>query len=147
MFSKIKTNLLPYFVSNARDVRFVGMIAFGVLVLLTSWSGVRIIEVNYELQKEIAALAAKNEVRKLENQNIKLKNQYLQTDTYLELAARQQLGRGGKDETLILVPKEIALANAPNISKTSTTEEEVDTAPGYLKNIRAWRNFYFPSGS
>lgn len=146
MFSKIKTNILSYVLSNARDVRFIGMIAFGVLILLTSWSGVRIIELNYELQKEIAALAAKNEVRKLENQNIKLKNQYLATDTYLELAARQQLGRGGKDEKLILVPKEIALANSPRLIETATENAPADSAPGYLKNIRAWRNFYFPSG-
>lgn len=147
MLSKIKTNFISHVLANARDVRFIGMIAFGVLILLTSWSGVRIIELNYELQKEIAALAAKNEVRKLENQNIKLKNQYLATDTYLELAARQQLGRGGKDEKLILVPKEIALANAPRLAEAATDKEPADTAPGYLKNIRAWRNFYFPTGS
>lgn len=146
MFLKIKTGFQDYLLGNIRDVRFVGMVVFGVLVLLTSWSGVRIIEVNYELQKEIAALQAKNQVRQLENQNVKLKNQYLNTDTYLELTARQQLGKGGKDEKLILIPKEIALAHAPHLPEQTTAKITVDKSPGYIKNLRAWRDFYFPSG-
>lgn len=146
MFQKIKSGFQDYLLGNIRDVRFVGMVVFGVLVLLTSWSGVRIIEVNYELQKEIAALQAKNQVRQLENQNVKLKNQYLNTDTYLELTARQQLGKGGKDEKLILIPKEIALAHAPHLPEQTTAKIIVDKSPGYIKNLRAWRDFYFPSG-
>ena len=142
MFTKIKTKFIPYLLTNIRDVHFVGMIGFGVLVLLTSWSGVRIIEVNYELQKEIAALEAKNQVRQLENENVKLKNQYLSTDTYIELTARQQLGKGGKDEKLILVPKEIALAKAPPLPAQKSESVATGTTPTYLKNLRAWRDFY-----
>lgn len=143
MLQKIKTIFQDYLLGNVRDVRFLGLLVFGVLILLTSWSGVRIIEVNYELQKEIAALEAKNQVRQLENQNVKLKNQYLNSDTYLELTARQQLGKGGKDEKLILVPKEIALAHAPHLAETTAAHVAADKTPGYLKNLRAWRDFYF----
>ena len=143
MFDKIKIIFNQYLLGNARDVRFAGLVVFGVLVLLTSWSGVRIIEVNYELQKEIAGLQAKNQVRQLENQNVKLKNQYLTTDTYLELSARQQLGKGGKDETLILVPKEIALAHAPNLPETAATQTAKAQTKGAMHNLRAWRDFYF----
>lgn len=143
MLDKIKSGFQDYLLGNVRDVRFVGMIAFGVLILLTSWSGVRIIEVNYELQKEIAGLQAKNQVRQLENQNVKLKNQYLNTDTYIELTARQQLGRGGKDEKLILIPKEIALAHAPLLAQADKTTRPTDNAPKYVQNLRAWRDFYF----
>lgn len=143
MFVKIKRFTTNYIIANIRDVRFLGLIALGVLVLLTSWSGVRIIEINYDLQKEIAGLEARNEVRKLENDNLKLKNQYLATDTYLELTARQQFGKGGMDEKLILVPKEIALARAPKLSekKSTSTAAEVEK-PAYLKNIYDWRDFF-----
>ncbi len=143
MFVKIKRFTTNYIIANIRDVRFLGLITLGVLVLLTSWSGVRIIEVNYDLQKEIAALEAKNQVRRLENDNLKLKNQYLGTDTYLELTARQQFGKGGKDEKLILVPKEIALARAPKLpEKKSTTQAAEAENPAYLKNIFDWRDFF-----
>lgn len=144
MFTKIKTTILDYIVPNLRDVRFLGLITLGVLVLLTSWSGMRIIEVNYSLQKEIAALSAKNQVRQLENENLRLKNQYLNTDTYLELTARQQFNKGAKDEKLILVPKEISLSKAPILTLQTVAPQasEPVNMPKYLINLRAWRDFF-----
>lgn len=143
MLSKTKTVILDYIFPNLRDVRFLGLMTLGVLVLLTSWSGMHIIELNYGLQKEIAALEARNQVRRLENENLKLKNEYLKTDSYLELTARQQFGKGGKDEKLILVPKEISLSKAPilNLKPTHQTEEAENT-PTYITNLRAWRDFF-----
>ena len=143
MLHKIKTILSIYIIPNLRDVRLLGMLTLGVLVLLTSWSAVQIIEVNYSLQKEIAGLQAKNQVRRLENDNLKLQNEYLNTDTYLELAARDQFSKGAKDEKLILVPKEIALAHAPKLVSKGTTQGTTQTnTPTYLKNLQAWRDFY-----
>lgn len=143
MLTKIKTAILDYIVPNLRDVRFLGLITLGVLVLLTSWSGMRIIELNYGLQKEIAALTAKNQVRQLENENLRLKNQYLNTDTYLELTARQQFSKGAKDEKLILVPKEISLSKAPILSLKPTPQAiEDENTPAHLTNLRAWRDFF-----
>jgi hypothetical protein len=89
-------------------------------------------------------LQARNQVWQLENENLKLKNQYLSTDTYLELTAREQFGKGAKDEKLILVPKEIALSRAPKLTETPTTKQLASAnTPSYLKNLRAWRDFYF----
>lgn len=144
MLYKTKRVIYEYIVSNVRDVRFLGLMVFVVLVLLTSWSGVRIIEINYSLQKEIAALMARNQVRQLENENLKLKNQYLNTDTYLELTARQQFGKGAPDETLILVPREVALSRAPLLPEaTAETGPRKQQQPSYLQNFQAWREFYF----
>lgn len=143
MFRKTKKVTFEYIIPSLRDRRFLGLMTLTVLVLLTSWSGVRIIEVNYELQKEIAGLAAKNQVRQLENENLKLKNQYLSTDTYLELTARQQFGRGGKDEKLILVPKDVALAKAPKLAKKLTAQAVAAAGkPFYAQNLQAWRDFF-----
>lgn len=143
MLSKTKTVILDYFLPNLRDVRFLGLMTLVVLVLLTSWSGVRIIELNYGLQKEIASLEARNQVRKLENENLKLKNEYLKTDTYLEITARQQFSKGGKDEKLILVPKEISLSRAPILNLKPTPQStEAENTPAYMTNLRAWRDFF-----
>lgn len=143
MLSKIKTVILDYIFPNLRDIRFLGLMTLGVLVLLTSWSGVRIIELNYGLQKEIAALEARNQVRKLENENLKLKNEYLKTDSFLEITARQQFSKGGKDEKLILVPKEISLSRAPILNLKPTSQVvEAENTPAYITNLRAWRDFF-----
>lgn len=143
MIRKIKTIILDYIVPNLRDVRFLGLVTLGVLVLLTSWSGIKIIEINYGLQREIAALVARNQIRQLENENLKLKNQYLATDTYLELIARQQFSKGAADEKLILVPKEIALAKAPKLTENLTSKAiETTNTPVYMQNLKAWRDFF-----
>lgn len=144
MLNKIKTVVSVYVIPNLRDVRFLGLIVFGVLIILTSWSAVRIIEVNYSLQKEIAALDAKNQVRALENENLKLKNEYLNTDTYLELTAREQFGKGAKDEKLLLVPKDVALSRAPRLpDETPSVVSKPNKNPVYIQNLKDWRDFYF----
>ena len=54
MLEKIK-KLPKYSIwAQLRDIRFLGFIVFGFLVLLASWSGVNVIETNYELQKQAA---------------------------------------------------------------------------------------------
>ncbi len=146
MFRKTKKVVFNYIIPSLRDRRFLGLMTLTVLVLLTSWSGVRIVEVNYALQQEIAGLAAKNQVRQLENENLKLKNQYLNTDTYLELTARQQFGKGGKDEKLILIPKDVALATVPKLTEKQTAKAiAAASQPFYVQNLQAWHDFFLHS--
>lgn len=141
MLTKIRN--LPFHL--LKDVRFLGMIAFGVVVLLTSWSAVRIVETNYGLQQDIARLQYENRVGKLENQNLELTNQYYKTDTYLELAARRQYNKGKPGETLILVPKEVALSHASKIHSSPLPKDEASLSETstVLKNLRGWMDFFF----
>ncbi len=62
------------------------------LVLLISWSGIKAIQTNYGLQKQISGLKQQNAVIRLQNENLALKNQYYNSDQYLELSARQNFG-------------------------------------------------------
>jgi cell division protein FtsB len=143
MLNKVKTHFNSGKLQFLNDTKNLGLIAFGIIALLVSWSGVNSIQANYELQKQISELSQQNTVAELENTNLKLRNEYLKTDQYLELAARRQFGKAAPGETVVNVPKKVALANTvepKNVAvKVATTEE---SKPFYLKNLQAWVDFF-----
>jgi cell division protein FtsB len=146
MLDKIKKIQNNPFWHNLRDVRFLGFIVFGLLVLLASWSGVKVIETNYELQKQAAQIDQQNVLQQLINTNLDLENEYYKTDTYLELTARKQFGKGAAGETLLLVPKSVALAHAKPLPEEKIGIEKKnkeDNRPTYQKNFNAWMDFFF----
>ncbi len=150
MFDKIKNLPKSSFWQNLRDVRFLGFVLFTIMVLLATWSGITVIETNYELQKEIAQLDETNKVQELSNTNLELQNEYYNTDTYLELTARRQLGRGAVGEKLLLVPKEVALTHAkelPEDVEQASKEAGSSNQPAYQQNFNAWMDFLFRRSS
>lgn len=144
MFEKIKTNVKPWLM-QLNDPRTLGLVAFGVIALLVTWSGIKAVQTNYELQKQISVLEQETQVQELENQNLDLQNQYLNTDQFLELAARRQFGLAAPGEKLILVPKTVAMAHTLNLdSKPNDTKAiTVVNKPAYQRNFQAWINFFF----
>jgi len=150
MFEKtnIATKTEPYiayakaYILSLRDIRNVGLLVFTVIVLLISWSGVKSIQTNYGLQKQIATLRQQNEVAKLQNQNLQLQNAYYDTDQYLEVTARQNLGLGLPGETELLVPKEVALAHTVKMPTAGETASDVPKEPTWQRNFRAWMDFF-----
>src|SRR5690349_5361062 len=98
------------YLSRLRDVHVAGQVVFIVIVLLVSWSGVKSIDTNYSLQKQISQLQQQNTVEQLQNNNQKLQNDYYNSDQYLELSARQNFGLAAPGETELIVPKDIALS-------------------------------------
>src|SRR5690606_11096947 len=127
------------------DVRVLGLIVFCVIVLLVSWSGVRVIETNYELQQQIARMEEETKLLELENANKKLENEYYNTDQYLELQARKQFGKAAPGETVLIVPESVALAHSVDLGLEN---DEVDQAkkaekPFYQRNFEAWMSFLF----
>src|SRR5690606_11420314 len=105
MQTKIKNLVTHIRWDYFRDLRFLVLLAFAGLMLVTAWSAVRILETNYSLQQEIARIDQENQVSELENENMKLRNAYYETDTYLELAARKHFNKAKPGEKLILVPE------------------------------------------
>jgi cell division protein FtsB len=146
MLYKIKTYITEMIIPSLKDKQVISLFGLGILAVLTSYSGVQLIEINYRLQQDISSLEARNRITKLENDNLRLKSEYLKTDTYLELVARQQFSKAAPGEKLILIPKDVALARAPKLEKDSDHQasEGVDSS-GYLHNFQAWRDFYFPN--
>jgi cell division protein FtsB len=125
------------------DTRALGLIAFGIIAILVTWSSVRTIQTNYELQKQIASLEQENMIKKLENENQKLRNEYFKTDQFLELAARRQFGKAAPGEQLYVVPKKVALANSIELkSDNQQTAQKESDKPDYQKNLEAWLDFF-----
>lgn len=144
MIEKIKNLIKHPYAQEFKDVRVLGLIVFGIIMLLASWSGVRVIETNYRLQQQIAQLKEEKKLLELENANKRLENQYYETDQYLELQARKQFGKAAPGETVLIVPESIALAHASDLKQAERQEKEAKPdKPFYQKNFEAWMSFFF----
>lgn len=143
--AKIDNFWNPTRLKQITDVRNVGFYVFAVVVLAIAWSGVKTVQNNYELQREISILKQQNEVLRLSNQNTGLESQFYETDQYLELAARQNLGLAAPGETVLLVPKSVAMKhiNAALTPPSSEAENSDTTASKskFAQNFQDWRDF------
>jgi cell division protein FtsB len=142
MFNKINSyyQRIPW--RSVRDPKNVGLIVFLIIVLLISWSGVKALQTNYNLQKQISLLKQQNDVDQLQNINQQLQNQYYGTNQYLNITAREEFGLGQPGETELIVPKAVAMAHLSPLTTTSTTSPSANTnKPSYQKNFQAWIDF------
>jgi cell division protein FtsB len=128
------------FLQRLSDIRFAGQVVFVIIVLLISWSGIKSIQTNYELQRQIAALDQQNKLQRLQNDNLALQNQYYNSNQYLELAARQNFGLAAPGEKEIIVPEAVALSNT--IDTPSFAPVNPATPPAYQRNFRSWVDFF-----
>jgi cell division protein FtsB len=145
MFAKIKqyqTKIVSYAL-QLRDLRVVGLFVFLMIVVLVSWSGVKTIETNYDLQKKIARLQQENDVKKLTNDNLKLENDYFNTPQYMELEARKDFGLASPGETVLNVPEDVALAQTVDLPKLEAVQKPETAAQqsSYQRNFQAWMDF------
>jgi cell division protein FtsB len=145
MLEKIKSSQT---VKSLSDVRSLGMIAFGIIALLVTWSSIKVVQTNYDLQKQISAMQQVNDVQQLANNNLKLKNQYFNSNEYLELAARRHFNKAAPGEKLLIIPKEVALAHSIDVPKPKKASDVVtDTAKASgssaQHNFDAWLDFLF----
>jgi cell division protein FtsB len=127
------------------DTRVFGLLAFGVVALLVTWSGIKVVQTNYELEKKISVAKQRNTVEQLENENLKLKNKYYESSQYLELSARRQFGKAAPGEKLYTVPENVALSKtidaAPQVAGASITN--VIKKSKLHQNFSDWMNFLF----
>ncbi|HUC95675.1 MAG TPA: hypothetical protein VMR76_01810 [Candidatus Saccharimonadia bacterium] len=133
-------NKIP--IKPLQDVKALGLVIFGLIAIMVTWSGVGVIETNYNLQKQANNLAQQNAVLGLSNNNLSLENQYYNTNQYLELQARAILGKGISGERLILVSKQAALSQiTPQPTQMTISKQAVK--PSYQQNFESWVAFYF----
>ncbi len=144
MLHKLKSIRLKHVIDSLRDVRVIGLIAFGVIAVLVTWSGVNVLQQNFELQQSIAQLEQEIAIQGLENANLELRNEYYNTDQYLELQARRQFGLAAPGETVLLVPEQVALENSvPLPEERSAAVPTTGEQPVYQQNFQAWLDFFF----
>jgi cell division protein FtsB len=145
MLDKIKNYPKKELINHLKDVRVLGLVVFGIIVLLVTLSSLEAIQANYVLQKQIARLEQQSSIQELENTNLKLKNEYYNTDQYLELAARRQFGVAAPGEKVFLVPRDVALANSVDAAKAESAPKPTGSSkkPFYQRNFEAWMDFLF----
>lgn len=143
MFAKIQNFLKSKQARQLVDVRNIALYIFGIVVLAIAWSGAKTVQNNYELQKKIATLQQQNNLLWLENNNTYLQNQFYQTNEYLELSARQNLGLAAPGEQVLLIPQNVAMQYVdPALDMTKVNpQNSVDNRPKYAKNLEDWRDF------
>lgn len=142
---KNKNNLLER-LKMASDARFWGLLAFGLISVLITWSGIKVVQTNYDLEKKISVAKQKNDIQKLENENLKLKNRYYESSQYLELSARRQFGKSAPGERLYNVPAEVALSKTVEpLNSSQKTNNTIRTEPqsGVQHNFDSWVEFLF----
>lgn len=127
-----------------QDIRTVGAVMFLVVALMITWSGINVIETNYRLQREISRLQQENQIKKLINQNMALRNNYLKSDEYLELEARKNLGLAAPGEVVFVVPKNVALRHTVAPVDQSKISSDSNSDP---TNFVAWMDFLFHRNS
>lgn len=141
----LKNFFTPARVKHMTDVRNIGLYIFAIIVLAITWSGIKTVQSNYELQKKISTLGQENVVLALQNANASLKNDYLQTNQYLELAARQDFGLATPGEKVLLVPKTVAMKyideSVVPVAKSGSGIIASDNRSKFVKNLEDWRDF------
>ncbi len=138
---KYKQQAVSY-AQKMSDVRFVGQLIFAILVLLITWSGVKAIQTNYGLQKQISTLKQQNNIQQLENNNLALQNNYYNSNQYLELAARQDFGLAAAGEKEVLVPASVAMAYTTDLPSSTKPTTANAKQPTYQKNFESWVSFF-----
>lgn len=135
--------LLKIIESILRDTRALALIGFAVIAVLVAWNSVGVLQQNYELEKKISSLKQRNDVAKLENENQKLRNKYFESDEYLELTARRQLGKAKDGEKLYLIPRGLAESSSINVKPIVEEIPEPELQKNkYQRNIESWIRFF-----
>jgi cell division protein FtsB len=125
------------------DIRVIGLLIFLGVTLLITWSGVKAIDTNYGLQKQVATLQQQVAIEKLTNSNLSLQNDYYNTNQYLDVEARQLFGLGSPGETELLIPTKVAMADTTTLTNPEAQQaaKTVNKQPTYQHNFELWMDF------
>jgi len=104
------------------------------------WGTVQTLQKNFAYQQQVDTLAETVELEKLRNENLEFQQQYFKSDEFLELSARQRLGKANPGEKLIILPDSRDI-----VDKQTNTE----AAPPAVQasNMSQWMQFFFGNKS
>ena len=88
------------------DRQNVTLLCFGFIVLGVTWATIREIEFNYQLERQLRVAEEEVAILELQVQAQQLQNDFLATDYFQELSARDQLGLVEEGETLVVLGSE-----------------------------------------
>lgn len=121
MGNKVKA-LLKKLWGDGRGVVLIVIVATVLFLAMT----IQVLNNNYTLQRQIDNAKLDNQVAELENQNLKLEQEYYKTSEYQELSARALLGKALPGEHLVLLPKVATSTKATNDGQARTVKSNMD---------------------
>lgn len=108
------------------------------LAFLLVWQAASAALENYALQREVDELRSEVELLELENQSISYNIAYFKTDSYLDLAARENFNLKSPGEKVLYVP---VLDEKDEDQSVTETADGVDEAES--SNFQLWLDFLF----
>lgn len=114
-----------------------GTIVLGLLIAMGwMWGTVQTLQKNFTYQQQVDTLSQNVELEKLRNQNLQFQQRYFKSDEFLELSARQRLGKANPGEKLIILPDSRGIVDDTGM----TTETSLRVRPS---NLSQWMQFFF----
>jgi cell division protein FtsB len=110
-----------------------------VIAISLIWNTISAIEQNFELQTKVDALSEEVSLLELENENLRLSNEYYKTDAYLELAARDKLDKVAAGESVLVLPDYSDLEIPTDLPSQQGTGPEASE----ISNFDEWLYFLF----
>jgi cell division protein FtsB len=126
------TRYRPYLTIQNGTIVLAFVIAMGWI-----WGTVETLQKNFIYQQRVDALTQDVELEKLRNQNLAFQQEYYRSEEFLELSARQRLGKADPGEKLIILP------DSRNITDTAPVGTEPVTTVARGSNLSQWLQFFF----
>lgn len=113
-------------------------IVIGVAILIALgwvWGTMDTLQNNFRLQTQVDTLRQDVERNDLQAQTLELENQYYASDEYLELEAREKLGKAIPGEHLLILPANTVIDKVPTEKNTALLAS--------TGNFQSWLTFFF----
>jgi len=98
------------------------------------WGTVTTLQENFKFQQQVDQLDQEVKLIKLQNENTEFQNRYFKSDEFLELSARQRLGKAAPGEHLVILP------SSSDIKDTAQSTVKKIVEPS---NFSQWMSFFF----
>ena len=131
---KTKIRRAKYKISrNLLTVDNVIIVVSVIVALAWIWGSISSMERNYSLQRQLELKTREKLIAEIQYKTLEFENQYLQSEEYQELAARENLGLVAQGESVLI----LADYPAEEAEKITTETGEKDS------NFTQWMNFIF----
>ena len=107
------------------------MVCALIIAVAWIWGSISAMERNYKLQLQLEMKNREKIISEIKYKTLKYENQYLKSDEYQELAARENLGLVNPGEHVLILSK------YPENREKQVTEQKEDS------NFIQWMNFIF----
>ena len=105
-------------------MRRIGLYGIIIFQLILIGSLIRGIQTTLVSRKRIALLEEKKRIEEQKAEELKRKEEYVQSDYYLEKVAREELHLSQPGETVVIIPEAITTGQKPADAKAMAGEEE-----------------------